>query len=94
MVAPSAVTVGAGRLGRDVTRKILNHREFGFEVVGFLDDDASKRDRSYFDIPVVGNLNEVSRVITEHRIDQVILALPLDSHRRMVEVADIASPIY
>jgi Undecaprenyl-phosphate glucose phosphotransferase len=85
------LVVGAGRLGRDVTRKILNHREFGFEVVGFLDDDPEKRHRSYSDIPVVGGLNEVSRIIGELRVDQVILALPLDAHRRMVEVADIAS---
>ena len=85
------LVVGAGRLGRDVTRKLLNHREFGFDVVGFLDDDPAKRDRSYLDIPVAGTLNDVSRVIEELRIDQVILALPLDAHRRMVEVADIAS---
>ena len=85
------LVVGAGRLGRDVTRKILNHREFGFQVVGFLDDDPAKRDRSYFEIPVVGRLNEVSDVIDRHRIDQVILALPLGAHKRMVEVADIAS---
>ncbi len=85
------LVVGAGRLGRDVTRKILNHSEFGFQVVGFLDDDPAKRDRSYLDVPVVGTLNEVSTIIAEHRIDQVILALPLDAHRRMVEVADSAS---
>jgi len=30
-------------------------------------------------------------VIAEHRIDQVILALPLDAHRRMIQVADAAS---
>ena len=59
------LVVGAGRLGRDVTRKLLNHREFGFQVVGFLDDDPALRDRSYFDIPVMGTLNEVSEVI-EH----------------------------
>ena len=78
------LVVGAGKLGRDVTRKILNHREFGFQVAGFLDDDPTKRDRSYFDIPVVGNLDEVSQIIDEHRIDQVILALPLDAHRTSV----------
>ena len=85
------LVVGAGKLGLDVTRKILNHREFGFQVVGFLDDDEAKRDRSYLEIPVLGNLDEVSRIIEEHRIDQVILALPLDAHRRMVQVADVAS---
>ncbi len=85
------LVVGAGNLGRDVTRKLLNHREFGFEVVGFLDDDPAKRDRSYFDVPVVGTLDDVTSAIANHRIDQVILALPLDAHRRMLEVADIAS---
>jgi exopolysaccharide biosynthesis polyprenyl glycosylphosphotransferase len=85
------LVVGAGQLGRDVTRKILNHREFGFQVVGFLDDDPAKRDRTYFDIPVLGTLDDISRLTSERRIDQVILALPLDAHRRMLEVADIAS---
>ena len=85
------LVVGAGNLGRDVTRKLLNHHEFGFEVVGFLDDDPAKRHRSYFDIPVVGTLDDIAGALSEHRIDQVFLALPLDAHRRMLEVADVAS---
>ena len=36
------LVVGAGLLGREITTKILAHREMGFEVVGFLDDDPGK----------------------------------------------------
>ena len=36
------LVIGAGALGREITQKILAHREIGFQVVGFLDDDPGK----------------------------------------------------
>jgi Undecaprenyl-phosphate glucose phosphotransferase len=80
------LVVGAGALGKDVVRKLLNHQELGFRVAGFLDDDPAKAGRRYSDIPVLGRLDEIGTILESHRIDQVYLALPLEAHARTLEV--------
>jgi len=80
------LVVGAGKLGREVTEKILIHREHGLEVVGFLDDDPGKANGDVLSLPVLGPLRDVERVVAEQRVDQVFVALPLESHRKMMRV--------
>ncbi len=80
------LVVGAGALGREVTRKLLAHRELGLEVVGFLDDDAGKTGQLVEGAPVLGTLPDIDRVLAERRIDQVFLALPLEAHRKLLRV--------
>jgi exopolysaccharide biosynthesis polyprenyl glycosylphosphotransferase len=80
------LVVGAGALGTDVVRKLRNHQELGFRVVGFLDDDPAKAEKSYSDIPVLGRLDEIDSILESQRIDQVYLALPLEAHARTLEV--------
>jgi FlaA1/EpsC-like NDP-sugar epimerase len=41
------LVVGAGALGREITGKLVAHRELGIEVVGFLDDDPNKLGKSF-----------------------------------------------
>ena len=45
---------GAGDLGRVVADKVLEHRELGFKVVGFLDDKAIGDHIGYRGIPLWG----------------------------------------
>jgi len=81
--------VGAGKLGQEINHKILAHRALGFEVVGFLDDDPAKRGTDFLGTPVLGTLDDIERVITERRVDQVYIALPLEAYGKMVELLQI-----
>jgi exopolysaccharide biosynthesis polyprenyl glycosylphosphotransferase len=75
--------VGAGRLGQEVTAKLLAHRDLGIEVIGFLDDAADKRSATILGRPVLGTLADAATVLDERGVDQVYVALPLDAHRKM-----------
>jgi exopolysaccharide biosynthesis polyprenyl glycosylphosphotransferase len=80
------LVVGAGALGREIAGKLVAHRELGFEVVGYLDDDPGKQGRRLEEVPVIGTLGDVDRVLDERRIDQVFIALPLDAHRKTLRI--------
>jgi exopolysaccharide biosynthesis polyprenyl glycosylphosphotransferase len=81
--------VGAGALGREITTKILAHRELGFEVAGFLDDDPGKLGATVCGVPVLGSLRQAEEILEAHAIDQVFLALPLDAHKKMLQMLDL-----
>jgi exopolysaccharide biosynthesis polyprenyl glycosylphosphotransferase len=81
--------VGAGVNGREIGAKLLAHREFGLEVVGYLDDDSNKQGKSFDGVSVLGTTRQIEEVLEERRIDQVYVALPLEAHRRMMRVLQV-----
>ena len=80
------LVVGAGRLGRSVVEKLVEHPEAGMRAVGFVDDDPGKRDGWVVGVPVVGSTADAARVVESRGIDTVFLALPLEAHRTMLAV--------
>ena len=79
---------GASDLGRMVADKVLEHREFGFKIVGFLDDRASGDHIGYRGLPLLGTLSEADEIIRQERIDHVYVALPLEEHVKMLGVVE------
>ncbi len=82
----SVLIVGAGELGRRLVDSLEDHREYGFSVVGFLDDDPGKQQRDIQGVPVLGTSQDLEAVIIEHGIDQVMIALPMSAHNRIVQL--------
>ncbi len=80
------LVVGAGDLGREVVERLNVHREYGFSVVGFLDDDPGRQQRDIHGVPVLGTTSDLKRVIASHQVDQVMIALPLAAHHRTVQL--------
>lgn len=82
----NVLVVGAGELGRQVVERLEEHREYGFRVVGFLDDDPGKQQREIDGVPVLGTTHDLERVVRERGVDQVLLALPLSAHHKTVQL--------
>jgi Undecaprenyl-phosphate glucose phosphotransferase len=79
---------GASDLGKLVADKVLQHREFGFKVVGFLDDRAAGDHIGYRGLPLLGTLCEADEIIRQERIDHVYVALPLEEHVKMLGIVE------
>ncbi len=82
------LVIGAGALGKEVTQKMLSHQDLGFEIVGFLDDDPGKADKSFYGVPVLGPLKKLDQLLEEQHFDQVFVALPLEAHRKMLRLLE------
>jgi Undecaprenyl-phosphate glucose phosphotransferase len=82
---------GAGDLGRMVADRILQHRELGYQVVGFLDDRAGGDHIGYRGLPLLGTLNEVAEIAQRERVDHLYVALPLDEHTKLLNLMEITS---
>jgi Undecaprenyl-phosphate glucose phosphotransferase len=78
------LVAGAGDLGQTVAETILAHRELGYRVVGFVDDDPARRGAG--GLSVLGRLDETMAVATRHGVDQLYIALPLDEHAKLLRL--------
>jgi Undecaprenyl-phosphate glucose phosphotransferase len=79
---------GAGDLGRLIADKLLEHRELGFKVVGFLDDRAAGDHIGYRGLPLLGTLADADEVIQQEKIDHVYVTLPLEEHVKMLGLVE------
>jgi Undecaprenyl-phosphate glucose phosphotransferase len=82
---------GAGELGRMVADRILQHRELGFQVVGFVDDRAGGDHIGYRGLPLLGTLPEVAEIAQRERVDHLYVALPLEEHSKLLDLMEVTS---
>ena len=82
---------GAGDLGRMVADRVLQHREFGYQVVGFIDDRAGGDHIGYRGLPLLGTLAEVADIAQRERVDHLYVALPLEEHAKLLDLIEITS---
>jgi FlaA1/EpsC-like NDP-sugar epimerase len=82
---------GSGELGRLIADKILEHRELGYQIIGFVDDKAAGDHLGYRGMPLLGTIDEASDIASREAIDHLYVALPPEQHLRMLELIDITS---
>ena len=85
------VIAGASELGRLVADKIIEHQELGYRVLGFVDDRAGGDRLGHRGLPLLGTLDEAPEVLQRERPDQLYVALPVETHNRMMELIESAS---
>lgn len=78
--------VGAGSIGRSVAQTAKEYRWTGLTLVGYVDDDPRKQEQEVEGLPVLGTLDDATRVVQEQAIDEVIFALPLEAHERLANL--------
>jgi Undecaprenyl-phosphate glucose phosphotransferase len=82
---------GAGDLGRLVADKILEHRELGYQIVGFVDDRAAGDHLGYRGLPLLGTLEEAAEITSRETVDHLYVALPPEQHMKMLELLESTS---
>jgi len=75
-----------------VADRILQHRELGYQLVGFVDDRAAGSDAiGYRGLPLLGTIGQTEEVAARERVDEIYVALPIDEHVKMLGVVEFAS---
>ena len=82
---------GAGDLGRVVADRILEHRELGYQIIGFVDDKAGGDHLGYRGLPLLGSLSEAADIVANEKIDDLYVALPLEEHMKLLDLVESTS---
>jgi Undecaprenyl-phosphate glucose phosphotransferase len=82
---------GSGDLGRLVADKILEHRELGYQIIGFVDLKAAGDHLGYRGLPLLGTIDEASEIAVRESIDHLYVALPPEQHVQMLELIESTS---
>ncbi|CEG29116.1 polysaccharide biosynthesis protein [Bacillus sp. B-jedd] len=71
-----ALIIGAGSAGLMVARQLQKSPEAELTPVGFIDDDLKKNKLQYLNLPVLGDVKHIEKVVELHNIDHIIIAIP------------------
>jgi Undecaprenyl-phosphate glucose phosphotransferase len=78
---------GSGELGRIVADKIIEHRELGYQIIGFVDDRPGDH-LGYRGLPMLGTLEETTEIASREQIDDLYVALSPEQHLKMIDLLD------
>ena len=82
---------GSGELGRLVADKIIEHRELGYQIIGFVDDRPAGDHLGYRGLPLLGTIDETTDIAAREHVDHLYVALPPEQHLKMIDLLDSAT---
>ena len=82
---------GSGELGRLIADKIIEHRELGYQIVGFVDDKAAGDHLGYRGLPLLGTIEEAADIAQRESVDHLYVALPPEQHVQMLALIEATS---
>lgn len=85
--------VGMGDVGRMMMRTIAARPDYGYQLLGFVDDNPSKGSTDIGPFRALGPIDNCAQILEQTRVDDVIVCLPWQSHRtikRLLNVCDQA----
>lgn len=87
------LVVGAGDMGKAVTQKLLQLKDLGFEVIGFLDDnlDVGKEVHINGGIKVLGPVKDLELILEREHISDVYVALDLNNYSQILETLKVVN---
>jgi len=75
LIGKPVLIMGAGMVGSQVARRLESHPEYGLIPVGFVDNDPrTVAEVGGRDVPVLGTLEELDRIVERSRIEHLIVA--------------------
>src|SRR5262249_46771426 len=74
-LAERVLILGTDSAAGGIAREVLEHREYGYEVVGFVGHDSALVGKSLINPKVVGVAENLEALVREHRPDRIIVAM-------------------
>ncbi len=78
--------VGVGEVGRKIVDRIRSEQDLPYLTVGFIDPDESSVGSLINDLPVLGSERDLSRLVLQEEIEEVLFAYERVDHIRVLEV--------
>lgn len=90
VVVRDTLIVGSGQVGKEVARKLVKHKSFGLNPVGFVDDDplyTEFREPELRHLRVLGGLKDFCRILKDFKIEKVIIAFTNATSEQLLDMA-------
>ncbi len=74
LVGERILIVGSGAVAVEIAREVLDRRDAGYRIVGFVDNDPALVGRSLINPRVIGVTDDMAEIVRRENIDRIIVA--------------------
>jgi exopolysaccharide biosynthesis polyprenyl glycosylphosphotransferase len=89
----NTVVVGAGEIGQLVARKVLQHPEYGLNVLGFIDEQPKARREDLGHLTLLGPPKDLPEIVRLLDVERVIVAFSNESHEQTLQLIRSLRPL-
>jgi len=82
----NALIVGAGEVGQLIAKKLLQHPEYGINLVGFVDDSPKATREDLGHLALLGGPERLREFVELFDVERVIVAFSNDTHERTLDL--------
>ncbi len=79
--------IGNGPRAEWLAKQVLERTDLGYRLVGYVDEERTLKDPAVFDVPWLGSVADLPRIISNEVIDEVFITLPVKSQYSRIEAA-------
>src|SRR6185503_1864944 len=79
--------IGNGPRAEWLAKHVAQRTDLGYRLVGYVDEERRLKDRKTFDVPWLGFISDLARIIAREVIDEVFITLPIKSQYSRIESA-------
>ncbi len=87
VILDNLLIVGEGRIAHDIASKIRDRPFLGYNIVGIV--SAVEKEGEMLGFPIIGSYDDIPRLIDEHMVEQVIVALSEPRRGELVELINL-----
>lgn len=70
------LVIGAGDAGALVVREMQKNPQLHLKPIGFLDDNPEKQKQQIYNVPIIGTINDLGKVLEHQKVTEVVIAIP------------------
>jgi exopolysaccharide biosynthesis polyprenyl glycosylphosphotransferase len=82
----NTVIVGAGDVGQLIAKKLLQHPEYGVNLVGFVDAQPKERRDDLGHLALLGGTERLPAIVRLFDVERVVVAFSNESHERTLDL--------
>lgn len=82
---------GAGDSGKLLGAKLMFEKEWGYNIIGFIDDHVPLQTRVIADKVVLDNISGLENLSKKNRIEEILVSISTISYNRLIEVIDLCN---
>lgn len=84
--AVRTILIGAGEAGQQILHETIHKPQLGIKIIGFLDDDERKENTVINQVPILGKVSDIVRIIDQNEVDQFIICIPSASEKQIRQI--------
>jgi len=84
-----ALVIGAGEAGEQLVRDIFRDSHSAIEVVGFLDDNKGRHNRTIHGIEVLGSISELKEIAEREGVRHALIAIPSATNKDIRKIVEL-----